>query len=84
MACEERLRTIDRNGKSKLNEKLSTPASRDNGIKTDIVVVFVVVCKTVFCLSPTSSTRKRHTVTTYAIHFIHLIYVNIVYLVSLS
>ena len=74
MACEERIRTIDRNGKSKLNKKLSTPACRENGIKMDIVVVFVVVCKTVFCvhdccLSPTCPTRKRHTVTTYVMHF---------------
>ena len=33
--------TIERNGESELEQKLLTPASRDNGIKTD-VVVFVV------------------------------------------
>ena len=35
------MRTIERNGESELEQKLLTPASRDNGIKTD-VVVFVV------------------------------------------
>ena len=43
MAGEERMRTIEKNGQSKLEQKLLTPASRDNGIKTDIVVVVVVV-----------------------------------------
>ena len=43
MAWEERVHTIDRNGKSKLKQKLPTPASSDNGIKTDVVVVVVVV-----------------------------------------
>ena len=33
------MRMIERNGESKLKQKLSTPASRDNGIKTDVVVV---------------------------------------------
>ena len=30
--------TIERNGESKLERKLLTPATRDNGIKMDIVV----------------------------------------------
>ena len=30
---------IDRNGKCKVKQKLWTLASRDNGIKTDVVVV---------------------------------------------
>ena len=30
--------TIERNGESKLEQKLLTPASRDNGIKMDIVI----------------------------------------------
>ena len=34
---------IERNGKSELEQKLLTPASRDNGIKTDVVVVVVEV-----------------------------------------
>ena len=34
--------TIQRNGESKLKQKLPTPTSRDNGIKTDVVVVVVV------------------------------------------
>ena len=34
---------IVRNGENKLKPKLRTPASRDNGIKTDAVVVVVVV-----------------------------------------
>ena len=33
------MRTIERNGESKLKQKLPTPASRDNVIKTDVVVV---------------------------------------------
>ena len=33
------MRTIHRNGESKLKQKLPTPTSRDNGIKTDVVVV---------------------------------------------
>ena len=40
MAWEERMSTIKRNGESKLEQKLLTPASQGNGIKTDIVVVF--------------------------------------------
>ena len=31
--------TIEKNGKSKLKQKLSTPASWDNGSKTGIVVL---------------------------------------------
>ena len=31
--------TIERSGECKLKQKLPTPASRDNGIKTDVVVV---------------------------------------------
>ena len=38
------MRTIERNGESELKQKLPTSASRDNSIKTDVVVlVFVVV-----------------------------------------
>ena len=36
---EKRGRTIERNDKSELEQKLPTPASRDNAIKTDVVVV---------------------------------------------
>ena len=36
MACEERMRTIEKNDESGLEQKLLTPASRDNGIKTDL------------------------------------------------
>ena len=32
---------IERNGESELTQKLPTPASRDNGIKTDVAIVFV-------------------------------------------
>ena len=39
MAGEERIRTIERNGERKLKQKLTTPTSQDNGIKTDVVVV---------------------------------------------
>ena len=35
------MRTIERNGESELEQKLLTPASRGNGIKTDVVVVVV-------------------------------------------
>ena len=37
------MRTIEKNGESELEQKLLTPASRDNGIKTDVVVVVVEV-----------------------------------------
>ena len=40
MVREERMRTIERNGESELEQKLLTPASRDKGIKMDIVVIF--------------------------------------------
>ena len=43
MAWEERMRTIERNGEIKLKQKFLTPASWDNGIKKDIVVVVVAV-----------------------------------------
>ena len=33
--------TIERNGESELEQKLPTPASWDNGIKTDVVVVII-------------------------------------------
>ena len=38
MAREERVRTIKRNGESELEQRLLAPASRNNGIKTDVVV----------------------------------------------
>ena len=38
MAWEVRMHTIERNGENKLEWKLLIPASRDNGIKMDIVV----------------------------------------------
>ena len=37
MAWEERMSTIERNGESKLKQKLPTLTSQDNGIKTDVV-----------------------------------------------
>ena len=40
---EKRMLTIERNGESELKQKLLTPASLNNGIKTDVVVVVVVV-----------------------------------------
>lgn len=36
---KERMRSFKRNGKSESKQKLPTPASWDNGIKMDIVVV---------------------------------------------
>ena len=39
MASGERISTIERNGESELEQKLLTPGSRDNDIKTDAVVV---------------------------------------------
>ena len=39
MAWEERVRTLERNFESEKQQKLLTPASWDNGIKTDVVVV---------------------------------------------
>ena len=38
MAWEERMHTIERNGKSELKQKLPTPASCGNGTKMDVVV----------------------------------------------
>ena len=35
------MRTIERNGESELEQKLLTPASQDNSIKTDVVVVVI-------------------------------------------
>ena len=37
---------IDRNDESKLKQKLPTPASQNNGVKTDVVVVVVAVNNT--------------------------------------
>ena len=48
MAWEEKLRTIERNGETKLKQELSTPASQNNGIKTDVVFVVVTVVVAVF------------------------------------
>ena len=39
---KRRMRTIERNGESELEQKLLTPASRDNDIKMDVAVVVVV------------------------------------------
>ena len=36
------MRTIERNGETKLKQKFSTSASQNNGIKTDVVFVVVV------------------------------------------
>ena len=41
MTWQERIRTIERNGESELKQKLPTPASQDNGIKTDVVIAVV-------------------------------------------
>ena len=46
MAWEERMSMIDRNDESKLKQKLPTPTSQDNGVKTDVVVVVAVVNNT--------------------------------------
>ena len=43
MAEEERMCLIERNGDSKLKQKLSTAASQDNDIKADVVVVLLSV-----------------------------------------
>ena len=37
------MRTIEKNGESELKQRLLTSASRENGIKTFVVVVAVVV-----------------------------------------
>ena len=39
MACEEKMHIIKKNGEIKLKQKLPTPASQDNGIKTNAVFV---------------------------------------------
>ena len=39
MTSEDRMCTIKRNGESELEQKLLTPASLDNDIKTDVVAV---------------------------------------------
>ena len=36
------MRTTKRNNESKLEQKLLTPGSRDNAIKTDVVVVLLI------------------------------------------
>ena len=43
MAGKDRIRTIEGNGESKLEQKLLTPASRDSGIKTVVIVAVVNV-----------------------------------------
>ena len=39
---------MERNGESKLEQKLPTLASRDNGIKTYVVVVAVLSLRVIF------------------------------------
>ena len=51
MAGKDRMRTIKRNGESKLEQKLLTPASWDSGIKT-VVIVVVVVVNVLFSIIP--------------------------------
>ena len=36
------MRTIEKNVESELEQKLLTPASRDNDIKTNVVVVIII------------------------------------------
>ena len=43
MTGKDRMRTIEGNGESKLEQKLLTPASRDSGIKTVLNVAVVNV-----------------------------------------
>ena len=43
MAGKDRIRTIEGNGESKSEQKLLTPASRDSGIKTVVIVAVVNV-----------------------------------------
>ena len=57
------MRIIESNGESKLKQKLSTSASRDNGIKTDVAVVVVVVVAVVvvytgLCMSSTTQVHR--------------------------
>ena len=42
MVLEERIRTIKRNGESELEQKLLTPASRDNGVKTEVICMLFI------------------------------------------
>ena len=48
------MRTIERNCKSKLKQKFSTPANWDNGIKTVVVIVVVVTTKIRFTKTKTN------------------------------
>ena len=41
MAWEERMHRVKKIGKGKLKQKLPTPASWDNDIKTDVAIAFV-------------------------------------------
>ena len=43
--------TIERNGESELEQKLLTPISRNNDIKTDVIVLFVVVFGRIYKIS---------------------------------
>ena len=57
------MRIIESNGESKLKQKLSTSASRDNGIKTDVAVVVIVVVVAVvvytgLCMSSTTQVHR--------------------------
>ena len=42
MTWEQRTRTIKRNDESESKQKLPTLTSQSNGIKTDLVVVFMI------------------------------------------
>ena len=42
MDYEERMRSIKRNGNSKLRQKLPAPASHDNVVKADVVVIVYI------------------------------------------
>ena len=55
MASEKRMRTIERNSESKLEQKLLTPASWDNCIKADVVVVIIDSWVTIFSESKMKS-----------------------------
>ena len=52
MAGKDRMRTIERNGESKFEQKLLIPASRDSGIKTVVIVVVNVLFSIIldFCV----------------------------------
>ena len=43
MVLEERMHAIKRNGEIELEQKLPTPANQNNGIKTDVVVVYYII-----------------------------------------